>query len=388
MLEHQKRVVAASSDPGSARALIPVLRELDRRGASVHALVSGPSVGIFGAELAHLSAQSVPDDIPMKDVSRFLLENGAEVLMTGAGAYNQIEHTCRLAARMVQIPSLAILDYWFEYEARFHRTQDGMTVESYPDIVCALDNLSREGLLSSGLKPEQVVVTGGPNLEETLHWWEDMDSDRLAALRVKYGVTASELAFVFFSEPYYTAPIGLRLTGPGGLFRADGTPVFGYTAPEILKKVITVLLSASLQERRCVHLLVKPHPLEWPEALRPQAMQAQSEWLKTDLLDETNPKELMAVSDVVIGMSSIALLEAALVGKLALSVQVGLRQTQSFDPCIGNALGYTVPVFDSDTLVRVMSSVCRGTAGLHPKPALRLNLAGATARVADLVLLR
>ncbi|MGB8951794.1 MAG: hypothetical protein WCC06_03910 [Candidatus Aminicenantales bacterium] len=359
-----------------------------RRGASVRALVSGPSVGIFGAELAHLPALSVPDDIAIEDVSRFLLENRANVLLTGAGAYNQIEHTCRLAARANSIPGIAVLDYWFEYEARFHRTHDGTTVESYPGIVCALDNLSREGLLAAGLKPEQVVVTGGPNLEETLHWWEDIDADRSAALRVKYGITASELSIVFFSEPYYTAPQGLPLTGPGGLFRADGTPVFGYTASEILKMVITSLLSSSLQAQRRVHLLVKPHPLEWQEALRLQAMQAQSEWLKTDFLDEAHPKELMAASDVVIGMSSIALLEAALVGKLALSVQVGLRQTRSLDPCIGNALGYTVPVFDSVTLDRVMSSACRGTAGLRPKPARRLNLAGAAARVADLVLLR
>jgi len=388
MREHQNRVIASSSDPGSARALIPVLRELGRRGASVHALVSGPSVNIFGEELAHLPAQSVPDGITIREVSRFLLKNRANVLLTGAGAYNQIEHTCRLAARIVQIPSIAILDYWFEYEARFHRTHDGKTVESYPDIVCALDNLSKEGLLSAGLKSEQIVVTGGPNLEETLHWWEDVDSDRSAAFRVKYGVAASELAFVFFSEPYYATPQGLPLTGPGGLFRDDGTPVFGYTAPEILKMVITSLMSASLQARRRVHLLVKPHPLEWHEALRLQVMQAQSARLKTDLLDEAHPKELMAASDVVIGMSSIALLEAALVGKLTLSVQVGLRQTRSLDPCIGNALGYTVPVFDSVTLDRIISSICRGTARLRPKPDRRLNLSGAAERVADLVLLK
>jgi len=387
MRKPKRRVLSVASDPGSARALIPVVRELAGRGASVRAVVSGPSIAIFDAELKNVMGLHMPDGITIDRASKLLLDARAEILITGAGAYNQIEHTFRLAARIKGIRSISVLDYWFEYEARFQRVMNGGIVQSHPDIVCALDELSKEELIHAGLKPDQVVVTGGPNLEETLCWWQEMDTKKIAEFKIKYDVTNPGRIIVFFSEPYYTAPTGKPLTGPGGLFRSNGLPVFGYTAPDILKMVIDSLLKGVTNKAKRMNLLVKPHPLEWPEALFPEVTRVQAEWLKAKFMLDAHPKELIAIADAVIGMSSITLLEAALVGKPAISVQVGLQTTQSFDPCIGNKLGFTIPVFDRETLDKVMEALWEGdVSSLRPRPDYQLNIIGAAARVADVAM--
>ncbi len=389
MRDNQKSIVLVASDPGSARALIPVVRELAGRGASVRAVVSGPSIAIFDAELKNVMGLHMPDGITIDSASKLLLDARAEILITGAGAYNQIEHTFRLVARIKGIRSISVLDYWFEYVARFQRLINGATVQSHPDIVCALDELSKEGLVGAGLKADQVVITGGPNLEETLRWWQEIGTKKMATFQKKYGITNPvDRIVVFFSEPYFTMPTGKPLIGPGGLFRSDGIPVFGYTAPNILKMVIDSLLKRVTNKAKRINLLIKPHPLEWPDALYPEIERVQTERIRAKLLLDANPKELIAISDVVIGMSSITLLEAALIGKPAISVQVGLQTTQSFDPCIGNKLGFTIPVFDRETLDKVMGAVWEGdVASLRPRPVHQLNIIGAAARVADVVLM-
>ena len=383
-----KRIVSVASDPGSARAVIPVLRELSKRPVTIQPVVSGPAVQIFNTELKNFSGHQVPDNIPIEDAVQFLEGLCPNVLVTGAGAYNQAEHVFRLAARRKKLRSIAILDYWFEYEARFQRDINGAIVKSYPDIVCALDELSREGLIRAGLNPDQVVVTGGPNLEETLRWWQEIGTEKGDSFRIKYGITnPDDRIIVFFSEPYFTTPTGKPLTGPGGLFRSNGTPVFGYTAPEILKMVIDSLLKGVNNMHMHMNLLVKPHPLEWPDALYAEIERVQTEGLTAKLLLDANAKELIAISDAVIGMSSITLLETALVGKPAVSVQIGLKASGSFDPCIGNTLGYTISIFDRETLGKAMKAICQGEiSSWQSEPIRRLNMIGAAARVADVML--
>jgi hypothetical protein len=377
-------VISVASDPGSARTLIPVLRELQNRSVPIQVFASGPSVRIFQTELTGVKIVSRLDDISVESASKLLRRSKASVLMTGAGAYNQIEHSFRLAARTNDLKSISVLDYWFEYEARFQRVNNGAVVESRPDLVCAMDEISREGLIRWGVKPEQIVVTGSPNLEETVRWWLEKGSRDCRALRKKYGLVESDLNLVFFSEPYYTAPDGRPLTGPGGLFGEDGTPIFGYTAPRILSSLIDVLLRELEFTPRSVHLLIKPHPMEWPGALHYE--HTDGSLIRADLIVENRPYELMAIADVVIGMSSIALLEAALIGKIALSVQIGLRETGNCDPCIGNVLGYTIPVLDRAALINVVRRVCQdSTLDLRVRPLHELNVFGAAARVADIV---
>jgi hypothetical protein len=81
----------------------------------------------------------------------------------------------------------------------------------------------------------------------------------------------------------------------------------------------------------------------------------------------------------------VTLLEAALLGKPTLSVQIGSGNAP-FDPCAANRLGLVTPVVDVAALDRAASAILAARAE-NPRPGhAALNVAGAAARVADVVL--
>jgi hypothetical protein len=95
--------------------------------------------------------------------------------------------------------------------------------------------------------------------------------------------------------------------------------------------------------------------------------------------------DLLALADVVAGMSSIGLVEAALAGRPALSVQIGLGPAAPFDPCVGNSLGLTSAIMDRASLDAAARAILDGTlaGGTSTAPAF---VDGATRRAADVVL--
>src|SRR5207244_1791661 len=132
-MQGEPRVMAVASDAGSARALLPVLHTLMARGATIGPALAGPAAEIFATELGAIKPLPIGDDATEAQFTDAIRHFGAHALVTGAGRYNNIEHTARLAARTVGIPAVAVLDYWYEYQARFHRPSGEREAESWPD---------------------------------------------------------------------------------------------------------------------------------------------------------------------------------------------------------------------------------------------------------------
>ena len=381
------RIVSVCNDPGGGAAILPVVRELVQRGNSVLSVVAGPSVSMFASELDRSSAVVSSDSIGVDEAAHMLRKLGAQTLLSAAGAYNTIEHAFRLAARRVGISSVAVLDYWYEYAARFQRTIDGTITTSKPDFVCALDEMSFIGLIEeAGFRPDQVMISGPPNLEATVRNLRNVTEEEAVSWREKYDIRADELTIVFFSDPFYVGPNGEYVVNEGTAFDEEGRSLFGYTPEQILWKVLSNVQGMADMLRQSTNVLVKPHPREQPERLRPLVNSVHGPWLRSDIIENGSGHELIGVADIVMGMGSIALLEAALAGKTAVSVEIGLRDVNTYDPCIGNVLGYTIPVFDEVALQQILGRIFHApTDQLTSSPRQPLLIDGAAARVADIM---
>jgi hypothetical protein len=366
---------------------LPVVRKLERQGNTVLTVVAGPSISLFSSELGRSAAIARPDSLGVDEAVRMLEEFRAEVLLSAAGAYNSIEHTFRLAARKAGISIVAVLDYWYEYAARFQRTADGTITTSRPDVVCALDKLSFEGLTEeAGFRPDQVVISGPPNLEATVDSLRNVTQEEASSWKKKYGVRPDELTVVFFSDPFYVGPDGEYVVNEGTAFDKDGQSLFGYTPEVILGTVLGRIQGTADMLERPTNVLVKPHPREERERLRPLVDGVHGPWLRSSMVANGSAHELIAVADIVMGMGSVALLEAALAGKTAISAEIGLRAMEAYDPCVGNVLGYTIPVFDEITLEQVIRRIFDGPSGRPASvPRQPLPIDGAAARVARVV---
>lgn len=376
------RVLAVAADAGSARALVPVARELQSRGILVSYAAAGPALVITSTETFDGTIVDA-SGADAHDVQEIVSCNGADVVLAGAGCYNMLEHDARVAARRLSVPCVAVLDYWFEYPARFHRwTADGQ-VASWPDVVCAPDPTAAAELVDAGCRRDAVVVTGPPNIEDALRWWSHHATADPDVLKRRYGVPVDRPVVVFFSEPYLAKPDGRPLTGPGGLYRSDGRPLFGYTAVGMLDQTLDALERAA-DGSTPPHVIVKAHPLEWAAPLHDRAHARRGSRVGISVLEDADPKELVAIADAVLGMSSVTLMEAALVGRPTFSVQLG-DGTAPFDPCVANRLRLVNQVQTMEDLSRAAAAIVRRRA-VNPTPATdAIAISGAAARVADVV---
>ncbi len=374
-------------DAGGARAVFPVADVLRERGIATHIIVAGPAAKIWREEASHLQTVEVPDNVSVESVAALLASSGATIMLAASGAYNMMEHTCRLAARQVGMPIVALLDSWLNYAERFERTENGVTVQSRPDQVCAIDEWTREGLIAAGFDPGSVFVTGHPDLEKTVRDCRGGSEGEILERRRAAMTSDDGLLVVFFSDPFYDLPDLKFYTGPGAMMYPDGRGVFGYTVRDILPAVLQELDAAMLAENTSCDLIVRPHPWEHDAALRMVLEEARLERVHVRLERGSTVVQWVQCADALMGMMSIALLHSALGGKPSISVEIGLRESGQQDPCVANNLGYTRGVFDRDSLRSVCGSIARKEwSALKTEPKYRLPLDGAAQRVADVVL--
>jgi hypothetical protein len=102
------------------------------------------------------------------------------------------------------------------------------------------------------------------------------------------------------------------------------------------------------------------------------------------VVDSASPDR---TGDAVIGMMSIALLEAAVSGRPALSVEIGLLESGAEEPCISNLLVYTFAVYKREALRQALIDICKGNlAGVTTSRKVDLRVHGAARRTAAVVL--
>lgn len=348
-------VLGIAHDPGGARVVAPILLALHQLGHPVVLIGSGPSTGICNNEFPGLCLREIEDSASLQTGIDLLKEEGAQLLVSASGLYNEIEHTMRLAANSLGLPIVGVLDWYFNMRQRFQRVErsSGCMVDSRPDWVLALDEPTKKEVIQAGFQQDQIHVAGYINLEHSLQKVMAFEKD-LAGIRGELGIPASKKIAVFFSEPYINAADGKEWGGVGGYFDSSGHPIHGYTAAESLQAVLSAM--ESLEWFRHAHLVVKAHPMEHVPALM-KVMSRLPEDLKKKMtiVEKYDPAKLIALGSIFFGMASVALLEASITGKPVLSVQIGLNKSPEDDPCISNRLGLSISIRSLECLKNEMA---------------------------------
>lgn len=169
--------------------------------------------------------------------------------------------------------------------------------------------------------------------------------------------------------------------------RPDGRGLYGYTVRDVLPPVLAELEHALDAADTTAVFIVRPHPSECAETVEGIIARHPAKRLRARVEPRGTTVEWIQLSDALLGMMTIALLQAALAGKPAVSVELGLLASDLEDPCMANTLGYTRAAFDSAALRDLCRClVQRDWPALRPAPRYVLPLDGATSRVADCLL--
>lgn len=340
------RLIAVAGDAGGGAALTPVLRELasDPR-IDLHVYAYREAAALWAS--AGLSVERLPErPVP---AGEWVPPAGAEFVLT-ATSVNGVDHersALRWAARS-GVPSLSVMDFWSNYGARFRGTPDAPL--ELPTVIAVMDDRARAEMVREGFPADRLVVTGQPAFDALTAFratWTSGDRD---AIRHDLGASGA-LLVLFASQPLTDMAI---LT----VNRESHIDERG-----VLRAVLASLEEMARTTDRDIVLVVRPHPREQLAASDIPA----GERVRVVLSREGRPWAVALAADLVVGMTSVLMIEAEWLGCSVVSVQPGGERT---DPFARDTHGALTRVYDVTQLTRALqdalASGASNAARSHP----------------------
>jgi len=348
-------------DPGGANALLAMIPILLERGYELSIAGKDVAVKLFeNAGFATLPITQVVPDISAETILAFLQTEKPDFLLTGTSSDDFTERYFWQAAETLQIPSLAIFDFWGNYGLRFspYLAWDldlynlNKTHLALPTKICMMDEFARRGMIEDGIPDDHIAVTGQPYFKKLLDRKKAILSSKQHHLKQQIFGETHAFAVTFGSQSLTeTYQVSER-----------GDCHWGYTEQSILQESVEALKEVAERTNQKIILLIKPHPKNELPYFQTLIQNFSHPLLEIRLSTEDSVWDVIEASDLIISMFSMMLIEAVILGKPILSVQIGLRQD---DPFILTQRGLTQSVLSPTELVVRLQEIL-----LEPKNAL------------------
>jgi hypothetical protein len=293
-------IIVASGDVGGAKALIAVLRVLEKTQHYFSIVDNGfiksekdPNWQLISVETAKIKlekqlpkvflfSRSIKDTVPL-ELARIGKKSG--------------------------VATICVLDGWSNYAS-------GMEIDGLPtfipNIYTMLDETSFQGALGDGFPKNSLRITGQPALsllaEEFIAWKKENDLDKATNRK-----QVKKYSIIFVSEP---VEIDQGCDISYKHFR-------GYTEKTVLSDLCKYLQPHSEKFR----LNILPHPRENSKELE-TVWQSNKGNLEGKVIRGGLGRTAAFESDLVAGMQSILLYEAWLIGKSVISLQPAVLCSQ------------------------------------------------------------
>jgi hypothetical protein len=300
-------------DPGAANFVAGLPDVLRRRGLSPHLATAGVATGYLRQR--HLKVDPLP---PQCDLEALVSRFAPRLIVVGT-AENPDSYGLRLIAIAAarRIPSIGVIDSSTHLDFRF-RGRSANPLEFCPSTVIVPDSISRDGFVKLGVAEDCIVVAGHPH-------WDYVRATRRALQEGDRG----ELRRRLFNLPSPTLTVILFAAEvSGGMSQgqfqlSDDYSLRGTgTSRGRTEIVIEEFLHAAAPRRRELHLVLRLHPKHGPQDLSAYAGEF-------DMISRAEPAlEAVYAADAVVGMSSMMLVEATLMGRPTLAILPRAREAE------------------------------------------------------------
>jgi hypothetical protein len=336
-------VLVAAHDAGGAAALAPVLRVIHRGPRwSTATLAGGPARDILtGGGGPVIACGDLSRTSLASFVSTQLRAFEPRLLLTGTSLGTSLERALIRAARRTGTPTLALLDAWANYAARFKEPgEDALHDCHLPDAIAVMDDFAASEMEPEGFSPLRLRVVGHPDLDEFVRWTRSRAAaDAAAEARAALQVPDAAPLIAYFSQPIAAID---RARGP--------EHARGYDEHDAW----TAFAGAVARLPRPVTIAVKSHPADIAgQVSYPGAIGRAT--VKEVVGDAAHT--LIAAADVVVGMTSVALVKAWLANRPVLSVQPGLRGP---DLLVLGRMGLVKPIVNAADLPEALRNAVDG----------------------------
>jgi hypothetical protein len=302
----KKRILFFSCEPGGAEVLIPVVKLLAIGEiyevvvlAYGHGLDRFRKKGIICTETAPVAK----DDITL--FNRY----SPDFIITSAASLpekDMSEKHLWNSAKKVGIKTLAFLDQWQNYSARFSGPDVTESLAYLPDFINCINDIGKAEMLAEGFASEKLLSFGHPYLSGISAAYSKIKRESFG-----YGETiqARNNTLLFVSEAILEHYGNKR----------------GYNQFQALDLLLEKVQSFNKNS----DVIIKLHPKD--DITKYQSIASKFEELKIRFIrNELNSLECLALTDNVFGMSSIMLIEAFILGKTVVSIQPNLITEDPF----------------------------------------------------------
>ena len=350
-------ILALAGDAGGARALLPVIRQL----------MAMPEVRVDCYAYAAATALWSSEGLRASPPERIRLD-GVDCVMLGTTVGpEQWEVEIIRRARAARLKTVSFVDAWLHYHERF-TARDG--TEHWPDVIAVIDGDTKAEMRAEGFPLPRIVVTGHPSFDGLAAYG---DAGRRAkarqALREWAGCQGGEPCVVYVSQP---------------LSQLCPRDVLGFHESEALEGTVEALERLLARRRTKATLVIKSHPREagasfelWGERRSLRVQRCLDSWDRLDLV---------VGADLIVGMNSMLLMEACVLGRPVVSYQPNLRTP---DPLPTNRRGWSRAVYEPEQLEWALEEELFDAKAIAARGAIlsRVRAAeGAVERMIDVVL--
>ena len=333
------RIMAVAGDAGGAAAIVPVLQRMKGLGGSwlIQVMAYNQAREIFSK--SNVPYNEIGERSDEAEVSRHFQKFRPDCLLT-ATSVNGVdwEKFMISESRHAGIPSLSVLDFWSNYRARFSNQRNQLAY--LPDRIAVMDKCAQNEMIQQGFPEGCLVVTGQPVFDEL---FKSKTEYELEARNVRSKYTARfpcNKVVVFLSQPisrFYASPV-----------LCDNNP--GYNEADVFKILVDGLEQLTIKLNIKINLLVRAHPREtWS-----LASDGKLSWgIYLHRVEQEKIRPLLMAADMVVGMTTVLLMESCLLGCVTVSLQPGL---QGPDILPANRMGLAFSVYERECAVPVLAT--------------------------------
>lgn len=265
------------------------------------------------------------NNINIKQIKDLSILNNIELVITGTslGTHeNSIDKQLIIWAKKSNIKCISIIEHWYWYIKRFE--DDGEI--NLPDYVIVNDKLAEKQAIKEGIPKDIIKSLGNPYLESLSKKKEKFSLLNKDLIRNKYGVPIDKKTICFISESLSN-------------LNEKNKEFIGYDEFRILDDLIKNYLTNN------EFLIIKLHPEEKKDKYK--------KYEKDNIIciDDCDLSELIIISDHVVGMHSMLLLELSIFRSDIISIRPSSNMK-----FIGQELEIVVSVSNVDELKYVINS--------------------------------
>lgn len=338
-----KKILLFAHDPGGANTLIPLVNPLRKRGYLVKlfgkavALERYKKFGLKGNNLDRYIKTTSIDNL-----KKFLEKEKLDCVITGTSHLDFTEKYLWKASEMLKIPSFAIIDNWMNYAIRFSR-YNGREMEKfhknksliyYPSKIFIMDAFSKKQAIKEGMDSSKIVVTGQPYFE------------LIKNIKRKSQKSKNNFTITYASQPLST------------LDKQNRNYIYakGYNEKTILVNIVSALreILSTYRMDKMTALVVKLHPREDPKSYERFVKRNKINGLRIIFDRKSNSIDSILKSDLVLGMTSMFLIEAVILKIPVICIQIGLKGKSDF---ILAQKGILNPVLTKGALVKQLKNI-------------------------------